>query len=421
MRGIRRAAESDRRRSRNRGGYMVPHAMGGPRYDWLGTTYTATRREDPELAAQIHAALGQGRTLLNVGAGAGAYEPRDRTVLAVEPSPVMIAQRPADAAPAVLAAAERLPFVDASFDAAMALHTVHHWNDPAAGLGELRRVARRVVVVAGDAGVIDRLWLTAEYFPGLAFGARREVQPQAIAERLGGRTRDPAAAGSGRLPRRLHGGVHGATGGLPRPSGASQHVDVPAAPRGSGRRRMLGCAATSPRVRGMPATATCASCLTSTRPSDRRLRPRLIDDSPREGVRYLPRGSGDGCMGKECDYREERSRGGGRRRRPGLGHVGGGGAPPTRRRAGAGLEPYRRRPCRWPRSRWPRRMSPRRSSRSRIPRSASRRTTRSRPTAPEPVDEAPETADEPARLLNRARRRAATSGRRCAIPAGACR
>jgi SAM-dependent methyltransferase len=109
-------------------------------------------------------------------------------VLAVEPSPVMIAQRPADAAPAVLAQAERLPFVDASFDAAMALHTVHHWDDPAAGLAELRRVARRVVVVAGDAGVIDRLWLAAEYFPGLAFGARRDVQPQAIAERLGGRT-----------------------------------------------------------------------------------------------------------------------------------------------------------------------------------------------------------------------------------------
>ena len=163
--------------------------MDTPRYDRLGTTYTATRREDPDLAAQILAALGDGRTLLNVGAGAGAYEPRDRTVLAVEPSPVMIAQRPGDAAPAVLAKAERLPFVDGSFDAAMALHTVHHWNDPAAGLGELRRVARRVVVVAGDGRVFDRLWLAAEYFPGIAEGcARAEIQPRAIAERLGGRT-----------------------------------------------------------------------------------------------------------------------------------------------------------------------------------------------------------------------------------------
>jgi SAM-dependent methyltransferase len=157
-------------------------------YDRLGTTYTATRREDPDLARQIHALLGDGRTLLNVGAGAGAYEPRDRTVLVVEPSPVMIAQRPADAALAVVAAAEQLPFLDRSFDAAMALHTVHHWSDPAAGLGELRRVARRVVVLAGDADVIDRLWLTAEYFPEMAFGTRRELQPQAIAERLGGRT-----------------------------------------------------------------------------------------------------------------------------------------------------------------------------------------------------------------------------------------
>ncbi|HUZ83923.1 MAG TPA: methyltransferase domain-containing protein [Gaiellales bacterium] len=163
-------------------------AIGVLRYDRLGTTYIATRREDRELADQIHAALGEGRTLLNVGAGAEGYEPRDRTVLAVEPSPVMIAQRPADAAPAVLAAAERLPFVDGSFDVAMALHSVHHWNDLAAGLSELRRVARRVVVVVGDAQVIDRLWLTAEYFPGMAFCARRELRPQAIAERLGGRT-----------------------------------------------------------------------------------------------------------------------------------------------------------------------------------------------------------------------------------------
>jgi SAM-dependent methyltransferase len=162
--------------------------MSIPLYDRLGTTYTATRREDPELAEQIHDALGDGRTVLNVGAGAGAYEPRDRTVLAVEPSPVMISQRPVDAAPAVLAAAEQLPFVDGAFDAAMALHTVHHWSDPEAGLGELRRVARRVVVVAGDARVINRLWLTAEYFPGMAGGcARAEAQPDAIAERLGGR------------------------------------------------------------------------------------------------------------------------------------------------------------------------------------------------------------------------------------------
>lgn len=164
--------------------------MSQPLYDTLGTTYTSTRQEDPEIAAQIHAALGDARTVVNVGAGAGAYEPRDRTVVAVEPSPVMVGQRAVDAAPAVLAAAERLPFLAGSFDAAMAVATIHHWDDPAAGLAELRRVARRVVVVAGDAAVINRLWLTEDYFPGMSERcARPEVQPRAIAERLGGHTR----------------------------------------------------------------------------------------------------------------------------------------------------------------------------------------------------------------------------------------
>lgn len=161
-------------------------AMTAATYDRLGTSYTATRREDPDLARQIHEALGGGRTLLNVGAGAGAYEPRDRAVVAVEPSHVMVAQRPADAAPAVLARAERLPFADGSFDAAMALHTVHHWDDLEAGLGELRRVARRVVVLVGDGEVIDGLWL-AGYFPGMAFASRPALRPRAIARALGGR------------------------------------------------------------------------------------------------------------------------------------------------------------------------------------------------------------------------------------------
>jgi SAM-dependent methyltransferase len=162
--------------------------MESPRYDSLGTTYTATRREDAVVARQIHDALGIGRTLLNVGAGAGAYEPHDRIVLAVEPSRVMIAQRSSESAPAIVGTAEKLPFLDRSFDAAMALHTVHHWSDTAAGLRELRRVARRVVILTGDAEVMDRLWLAGDYFPGFAFGARAEVQPSAIAAQLGGRT-----------------------------------------------------------------------------------------------------------------------------------------------------------------------------------------------------------------------------------------
>lgn len=164
--------------------------MTSPRYDLLGMSYIATRREDPELTSQIHAALGDVQTVLNVGAGAGAYEPRDRTVVAVEPSRVMIAQRPTGAAPVVLAGAEQLPFVDGSFDAAMAVLTVDHWNDPVRGLAELRRVAGRVVVVAADSRVVDRLWLTAEYFPGMAAGrAGHWLQPEEIARRLGGRMR----------------------------------------------------------------------------------------------------------------------------------------------------------------------------------------------------------------------------------------
>src|SRR6185369_15698444 len=132
-------------------------------YDTIGATYTATRRTEPRIAAQIWAALGDARTVVNVGAGTGSYEPGDREVTAVEPSGIMRAQRPSGAAPCVAAAAESLPFADRSFDAAMAFATIHHWPDPVAGLRELRRVARgRVVVFTHDttaAGWLDRFWL----------------------------------------------------------------------------------------------------------------------------------------------------------------------------------------------------------------------------------------------------------------------
>ena len=140
-------------------------------YDEIGATYTATRRTEPRIAAQIWAALGDARTVLNVGAGTGSYEPADRDVTAVEPSAVMRAQRPAGAAPCVAAAAERLPFEDQSFDAAMAIATVHHWPDPVAGLRELRRVARRVVVFTCDTTEESwrgRFWLTRDYLPEVA-------------------------------------------------------------------------------------------------------------------------------------------------------------------------------------------------------------------------------------------------------------
>jgi SAM-dependent methyltransferase len=136
------------------------------RYDAIGRTYTTTRGTDPRLAERIWDALGEARTVVNVGAGTGSYEPPDRDVTAVEPSAVMIAQRPPGAAPVVQASAEALPFADASFDAAMAVLTIHHWSDFAAGAGELRRVARdRVVVFSWDPTYAGRFWLSAEYFP----------------------------------------------------------------------------------------------------------------------------------------------------------------------------------------------------------------------------------------------------------------
>ncbi len=137
-------------------------------YDTIGTTYTVTRRTEPRIAAQVWAALGDARTVLNVGAGTGSYEPADRAVTAVEPSAVMRAQRPAGAAPCLAAAAESLPFEDQSFDAAMAFATIHHWQDPIAGLREMRRVARRVVVFTFDAGDLDRFWLNRDYLPEFA-------------------------------------------------------------------------------------------------------------------------------------------------------------------------------------------------------------------------------------------------------------
>jgi ubiquinone/menaquinone biosynthesis C-methylase UbiE len=99
-------------------------------YDTIGSSYTATRRTEPRIAAQVWAALGDARTVLNVGAGTGSYEPSGRQAVAVEPSAVMRAQRPSGAAPSVAAVAERLPFEDQAFDAAMAFATVHHWHDP---------------------------------------------------------------------------------------------------------------------------------------------------------------------------------------------------------------------------------------------------------------------------------------------------
>jgi SAM-dependent methyltransferase len=135
-------------------------------YDRIGRGYTRVRRADPRIASRVEAALGDARTVLNVGAGAGSYEPADREVTAVEPSAVMIAQRPRDAAPAIQAVAEDLPFEADDFDAAMATITAHHWPDAPAGLREMMRVARkRLVLLTFDPEPLRELWLVTEYFP----------------------------------------------------------------------------------------------------------------------------------------------------------------------------------------------------------------------------------------------------------------
>jgi SAM-dependent methyltransferase len=162
----------------------------GQLYDTIGATYTATRRTEPRIAARIWAALGDARTVLNVGAGTGSYEPTDRHVLAVEPSALMRSQRRPDAAPCLAGCAEKLPFDDQSFDAAMAVSTVHLWHDPIGGLQEMRRVARRVVVFLFDTSDPGRFWLTRDYLPEFAgLRACRVLSSlPAMAGAIGGRT-----------------------------------------------------------------------------------------------------------------------------------------------------------------------------------------------------------------------------------------
>ncbi|MFI5889288.1 class I SAM-dependent methyltransferase [Actinoplanes sp. NPDC051513] len=151
---------------------MTQTVAGDFDYDTHGQGYARRRRPDPRIAALIHTALGDARTVLNVGAGAGSYEPGDRYVLAVEPSAAMRAQRPPGAAPALDATAERLPFDDDAFDAVMATVTVHQWRDAVSGLAEMRRVARGpVVVLTFDGDELERLWLAA-YVPELVAAER---------------------------------------------------------------------------------------------------------------------------------------------------------------------------------------------------------------------------------------------------------
>jgi SAM-dependent methyltransferase len=136
------------------------------KYDSIGINYAELRRPEPRIAAVIWHALGQAKTVLNVGAGTGSYEPADRQVTAVEPSLEMIRKRSSSAAMAIQACADDLPFGDKTFDASMAILTVHHWPDKEAGLNEMRRVTRgQIILLTFDPS--HRPWLT-EYLPELA-------------------------------------------------------------------------------------------------------------------------------------------------------------------------------------------------------------------------------------------------------------
>ena len=180
-------------------------------YDRIGTTYSSTRSEDPRIAALIGQALGDARSVLNVGAGTGAYEPADRETVAVEPSRTMIAQRSPGSAPAIRAVAERLPLRDESFDAALAVNTAHHWTDLRGGLRELRRVARkRIVMFARDARKGTRFWLTDHYLRSHDPAPRLSATMEAIEDAL-----SPSTVFPYRLPRDCVDGLFTAYWGRP--------------------------------------------------------------------------------------------------------------------------------------------------------------------------------------------------------------
>jgi hypothetical protein len=136
-------------------------------YERIGQGYRERRRPDPRWEARVVAALGAARSVLNVGAGSGSYEPSDRRVVALEPSATMLAQRVPTAAPVTCGVAERLPHPDRSFDAAMAILTTHHWRDASEGFAEMQRVAPRQVVLTWDPLVAQRYWLVVDYLPEL--------------------------------------------------------------------------------------------------------------------------------------------------------------------------------------------------------------------------------------------------------------
>lgn len=158
--------------------------MGGAVYDSIGVGYSRVRRPDPWIAAELRAAIGAMTSLVNVGAGTGSYEPPG--TIAVEPSEVMLKQRPRSAAPAVRACAEALPFADGTFDVGLAVLTVHHWRSAEAGLAELRRVSRRQVVLTWAPEVVAaEFWFARDYLPQSVARERDLATVDRIVELLG--------------------------------------------------------------------------------------------------------------------------------------------------------------------------------------------------------------------------------------------
>jgi SAM-dependent methyltransferase len=152
-------------------------AGAAPKYDTIGRGYSAYRRPDPRWVAAVDDALGDAQRILNVGAGAGSYEPgAPRQVVAVEPSTVMLEQRSLGAAPAVRASGSALPIRTDGFDVALAVLTLHHWDDWRTGLSELARVAPRRVILSLDFEVHSRFWLLTDYLPQVA-DVERHLRP----------------------------------------------------------------------------------------------------------------------------------------------------------------------------------------------------------------------------------------------------
>jgi SAM-dependent methyltransferase len=167
-------------------------AVDDPAFDYEhgGHSYSSVRRADPRIAARIHEALGDAKTVLNVGAGAGSYEPTDRYVVALEPSEVMRRQRPRQLAPALVGTADAIPFDDGAFDASMAVLTVHHWADRPRCLREIRRVTRGpIVIMTFDPDAPTAFWMS-DYAPELDVVERRRYGTlESIASPLGGSVR----------------------------------------------------------------------------------------------------------------------------------------------------------------------------------------------------------------------------------------